>query len=112
MDPLTLILVLVLLVEIPASMWAAWSLSRRYRYRLVESLFFRRLVERNLRVAYVAGGLIGAIVLYSLMAYMLGWQPIPRPWGTVALAIALIVLLAGPILDEIEVRRVAKADRR
>lgn len=109
MDPLTLILALVLVVEVPVSMIAAWRLSRRYRVRLVESLFFRRLVRRNIRVAWIAGGLIGLLVFYGLISWTFGLPPIPRPWGTVLLALALIVLLYGPIDDELAVRRIARS---
>jgi hypothetical protein len=113
-DPVTLLLALVVFGE---SLWcirAARRLAAVYQTRLFESLFFRRLVDRNKRVAYIGGGAITAVVIWSLVSFAVPElvPAIPRPWGTVLIAIALIVMLAGPILDDRYVQRVRKGEAK
>lgn len=111
-DPITAILALIVFAEALWSIRAAYRLSRLYQTRLFESQFFRRLVARNKRVAYIGGGAIATIVVWSLLSWAFpdGIPAIPRPWGSVLIAIALIVVLAGPILDERYVNRVRKGE--
>lgn len=115
MDPVVLVVVVVLAIEIPWAMRAARRLSKKYSVRLIESLFFRRLVQRNNRVAYVGGGVIGAVVIYSLVRYAtqtsLNLPQIPSPWGSVAVGLALIVMFWGPIDDDRLTTRIAKGNR-
>lgn len=110
MDPITLVLAVAIFVEALWCIRAAYRLSKLYQTRLFESEFFRRLVARNKRVAYIGGGLITAIVVWSLLAWSLPeYVPqIPRPWGTVGIAVALMVLISGPILDERYVQSIRK----
>jgi hypothetical protein len=101
-DPITLVLAVVIIVEALWSIRAAYRLSKLYQTRLFESEFFRRLVARNKRVAYVGGGAITLLVVWALLSWSLPqYVPmLPRPWFSVFIALCLIVVLAGPILDE------------
>lgn len=107
MDPLILVLALALLVEIIWTVRAAHGLSLLYGSRRFDSEFFRRLVARNKRVAYIGGGLIAVVVVLTLLAIALPGLPrLPSPWPIVLVALGLMVLLSGPILDERYVRSV------
>jgi hypothetical protein len=109
-DLVTLGLSIAVFIETLWCMRAAYRLSKLYQARLFQSEFFRRLVARNKRVAYIGGGAIALIVVWSLLAWSLpAFVPaIPRPWGTIAIALALMVMLSGPILDERYVQNVRK----
>lgn len=110
MDPITLLLAVAVFVEALWCIRAAYRLSKLYKTRLFESEFFRRLVARNKRVAYIGGGAISLIVIWALLAWSLPeYVPqIPRPWGTYGITVALMVMLAGPILDERYVQNIRK----
>jgi hypothetical protein len=112
-DPITLVLAVVIIVEALWSIRAAYRLSKLYQTRLFESEFFSRLVARNKRVAYVGGGAIAAVVIWGLLSWVFPeYVPvIPRPWSSVLVGIALMVMLAGPILDEHYVSGIRKGSR-
>lgn len=100
MDGLTLLVVVVLLVEIPWAMRSALRVSRRYRARLRDNRLFRFLAVAAMWIAFVGGGAIGAVVLYSF-ARAAGLVPdLGRVTVTILLAGALVVLLAFPIALE------------
>lgn len=106
---LPLVLVVALVIEIAWSIYSAHWLAKRYSHRLVESLFFRRLVRRNKRVAYVGGGIIGIIAVYGLLSFVFPVLPqVPRPYPAVAVIIALMLMIWGPIDDK---RVIEKIDR-
>lgn len=77
-----------------------WRRTRGVTRRMSEYLW--RLVRRDLRVT---AGLIllGIIALLALLPRVLGIDPIlSRPWGTVALVVAINMLAAGLIDDAIQ----------
>lgn len=102
------LLIAALLVEIGWSIDSAHKLAVRYGRRFVDSLFFKRLVTRNQRVAYVGGGMLGFLAAYSGAVNLGLVGPLDRPWGFVTLVVALMVLLWGPIDDW---RTVSRLDR-
>jgi hypothetical protein len=101
MDPVTLLIVLALSVEIPAALVAvAYILYVQWPVR-GQARFLDRLVKRDVRVA-LAGAAIGTVVAYNLFRFALpesGIPQIPPPWSSIIIGGALIVLLYGPIDD-------------
>jgi Zn-dependent protease len=109
-DPVTLLFTVAVFIEALWCIRATRRLAAVYQTRLFESAFFSRLVTRNKRVAYIGGGAIAAVVIWGLLSWVFPeYVPvIPRPWGSVLVGIALMVMLAGPILDERYVSRIRK----
>lgn len=107
MDPLTLLIVLALSVEIPAALIAVAYIVRVQRPVKGQAPFLDRLVKRDLRVA-LAGLVIGTIIAYSLLRFALPEWNLPQiapPWSSVFIGGALIVLLIGPIDDALTIWR-------
>lgn len=115
MDSLTAVIVfgllVVLLVEIPLAMRAARRIAKRYRVRLVDSPIFKWLNQTVQKIAFVGGGLIGVLVLYSAARIL--WPatipPMPTGMFTLLMGTALVVLLYVPISLDREMERRAKS---
>jgi hypothetical protein len=99
-DPVTLLFTVAVFIEALWCIRATRRLAAVYQTRLFESAFFSRLVTRNKRVAY-----IGGLLSWVFPEYV---PVIPRPWSSVLVGVALMVMLAGPILDERYVNGIRK----
>ena len=106
-DTVILIAAILLVLEAIACVLAALGVSRFYHERLVDSLMFRKLRDRDLRIA-VASAVIAVIVVYSLVREPFGWPLIPRPWGSLVIVGAIAVLMWGPIADWWTIRRLRR----
>lgn len=107
MDIVVLLSAAVLLVEIPWSMRSAWRVSRRYRARLRDNRLFKFLAVAALWIAFVGGGLIGALVLYALGRTAGVVPDLGRGVVPLLLTVGLVALLAFPIALERVLARIA-----
>jgi hypothetical protein len=110
-DPIILLLVVLLVVEIAVAMGCAFWMRRRYGRRLVESYLWDRLVHAQIRII-VAGILIGVVAVYGLTRVPFDWPPIPPPWGAIAVAVGLYLLLWQPIEDWWTLRKIINGDKQ
>jgi hypothetical protein len=86
-----------LLVEAIYSRICAERVRQRYERRLNDSVMFRHLTARDIRVANIGGVLI-TVSAYQVFAFITRWFPtIPSPWYSLFLIFGLAVLIYGPI---------------
>jgi Na+/H+ antiporter NhaD/arsenite permease-like protein len=110
-DPLILLVTIVVVVVTVYALYCAWDMRRLYGHLRPESLLWDRLVRAETR-AVIAGVIMLALVLYGLVGFVLEWAPIPRPWSSLALAAAYLLLIWGPIEDRRTMKRIREeADR-
>lgn len=108
-DPVVLLAILALLVEIVYALWCAWDMRRQYGRRLIESLLWDRLIAAELRTV-IGGLLIGSILVYTLGRRYLDLPPIPSPWGALGFLAGLMLLFYGPIADRWMLKRIGQGE--
>lgn len=117
MDGLSLAIVLVLLVEVPLALRAAWRVLKRYqraRNSPRKSRVFRFLAVSVAWVAVVGGIGIGALVVYSLVraAAPQSVPDIGRGAVAVLVGLSLMTLLAFPIAVDVLFGRIERDPTR
>jgi hypothetical protein len=105
-DPLVLLLAGLLVVMTIVAFWCARDIRSHYR-EFARGPIWSMYLDADLR-AVVAGLIIVSIIVASLLGYALRWDPIPRPWGAVGLAIGYLLHLWGPISRWLTLRRIGK----
>lgn len=108
----TLAVAVVIGILSAAAVVAAIYVQSVYNEREADVREFRRLVKRDRRIAF--GGLIvELLVVWACLAAV--WpetfQPIPRPWGAVAIGIVVALMMYGPIDDAIAFRELRRSGR-
>lgn len=101
---MTLTIALLLGAECVAVLVAVAYILRRYSQLDDKAPFLTRLVHRDVRIA-LAGVIIGATIVYSLVRYslpQLDLGPLLPPLGALAVGIPLAVLMYGPISDAVQ----------
>jgi len=109
-DPIVAALALVLIGEFLVALWCVRQSRERYAGRLIRSIVWDRLIAGDRRVV-AAGALILGPTTWGFAVFLLGWPPIPRPWGVVAVAIGLMLLFFGPISTYRLIRRIERGAR-
>lgn len=107
MDLATAVVTLALLGEALGCLAATALIVRWHAPLRGQSRFLDRLVDRNIRVA-IGGGVIAAVIVYSLARFGFPDLNLPAlvpPLGAILISIPLALMLAGPILDYLTIRR-------
>lgn len=110
MDLATAIITVALLGEAVMALVATALIVRWHAPLRGQARFLDKLVERDIRVA-VAGGLIAVVIVYSLARFgfpALNLPPLVPPLGAILISIPLALMLLGPILDYLTIRRERK----
>ena len=102
-DPIVLAIAIGLAVYTVYDIWCAWDTRRRYPTTLIKSMVWDRLIFGDTRV--IAGSAIMLfLIFYGLLGYAFDWPPL-RPWGSVLLAVAWVLITYGPIATRRMLRR-------
>jgi hypothetical protein len=107
-DPFTFLLALACVVVTVVALFCAADTRRRFQ-NYATGPVWAMFISADFRAA-VAGAIMLGIIVYSLVAYSMGWGPIPRPWGAVGLALGYLLHQWGPISRWIALRRIADGD--
>jgi hypothetical protein len=86
-DPVVLIVVVFLVVEMLYSLWCANWMRRRYGRRLMRSAVWDGLIEGQVRTV-VAGVIMLGLVIHGTIVYLFDTRFIQMPWGTILLGVA------------------------
>jgi hypothetical protein len=113
-DAATLLVALSLIVVGIAAAISGVYIVYVYSQRDGDSLYLRRLVIRDLLVAFVPW-LTDFLVIYGFLvyAYPETFSPLPRPIGSLVIGVTLVVLRWGVISDALrfrEDRRIGRND--
>jgi multisubunit Na+/H+ antiporter MnhF subunit len=112
-DGITAALTLFMSVEVVIALVAAAYIVSVYRPVRGQAPFFDRLAVRDAAAA-MAGAVIGAVAIYSLLRYIQpewGLAPLIQPVPAILVGVPIVVLLYGPIADAIAIWRSRRAPR-